>query len=218
MWHEWEAIRGQAGGAGGSHRACPAYGCLLSTLAHIGTVKEMESKMVISLENLSVWCCWRGNTKLKTLKKFKYYEAVSASAACWIRDGEQQKEASVYVCVCVMWKTNEHCNVGYQPSPALLFLRANPAASPPLPPPPQPPQKLYNGELLSLCYLTPTTHYALPAWWETEEQRREEEEWEHRRPREEKVGWYQLKLAMSEEKEKKKEKVCAIFHIVVLLL
>lgn len=67
------------------------------------------------------------------------------------------------VCVCVMWKTNEHCNVGYQPSPALLFLRANPAASPPLPPPPQPPQKLYNGELLSLCYLTPTTHYALPA-------------------------------------------------------
>lgn len=69
------------------------------------------------------------------------------------------------VCACsrVMWKTNERCNVGYWPSPALIFLRANPAASPPLPPPPQPPQKLHNGELLSLCYLTPTTHYALPA-------------------------------------------------------
>lgn len=66
-------------------------------------------------------------------------------------------------CLCVMSKTNEYCNVGYWPSPALLFLRANPAASPPLPPPPQPLQKLYNGELLSLCYLTPTTHYALPA-------------------------------------------------------
>lgn len=102
------------------------------------------------------------------------------------------------VCVCV-WKTNEHCNVGYQPSPALLFLRANPAAYPPLP---QPPQKLYNGELLSLCYLTPTTHYALPAWWETEEQGREEEK-EHRRPSEEKVGWYRLKLALSEKKGKK---------------
>lgn len=38
------------------------------------------------------------------------------------------------------------------------FLRANPAASPPLPPPPQPPHKLYNGELLSLCYLTAAAH------------------------------------------------------------
>lgn len=122
------------------------------------------------------------------------------------------------VFVCVMWKTNEHCNVGYQPSPALLFLRANPAASPPLPPPPQPPQKLYNGELLSLCYLTPTTHYALPAWWETEEQRREEEEWEHRRPREEKVGWYQLKLALSEEKEKKRESVCHFPYCSIIIV
>lgn len=67
------------------------------------------------------------------------------------------------MCICAMLKTNEHCNVGYWPSPALLFLRANPAASPPLPPPPQPLQKLHNGELLSLCYLTPTTHYALSA-------------------------------------------------------
>lgn len=36
--------------------------------------------------------------------------------------------------------------------PALLFLCANPAASPPHPTPPQPPQELHNGELLSLCY------------------------------------------------------------------
>lgn len=200
MWHEWEAIRGQAGGAGGSHRACPSYGCLLSTLAHTDAVRVMKSKMVISLGNLSVWLsAWEQKTE--TRRKFRYSETISASAACWICDGEQQKEASMCVCVCV-WKTNEHCNVGYQPSPALLFLRANPAAYPPLPPPPQPPQKLYNGELLSLCYLTPTTHYALPAWWETEEQGREEEK-EHRRPSEEKVGWYRLKLAVSEEKGKK---------------
>lgn len=70
------------------------------------------------------------------------------------------RAGSACTCLCVMWKTNERCNVGYWPSPALLFLRANPAASPPLPPPPQPLHKLYNGELLSLCYLTPTTHYA----------------------------------------------------------
>lgn len=158
--------------------------------------------------------CQRGNAKIRNTEKVQILWSRICKCSLlnpWWRAGK----GGQCVCVCVMWKTNEHCNVGYQPSPALLFLRANPAASPPLPPPPQPPQKLYNAELLSLCYLTPTTHCALPAWWETEEQRREEE-WEHRRPREEKVGWYQLKLALGKEKEKKK--VCSIFHIVVLLL
>lgn len=111
-------------------------------------------------------------------EKLKNYETASARAACWMGDGEQGKEASMCVCVCLcasVCKTNEHCSAGYWPSPALLFLCANPAASPPLPPPPQPPQELYNGELLSLCYLTPTTHYALLSSEETGEQRREEE-------------------------------------------
>ncbi len=56
-------------------------GCLLSTRAHIDTFRKRESKMVVSLENLYVWLsAWVH--KAETLKKFKYYEAISAGAAC----------------------------------------------------------------------------------------------------------------------------------------
>lgn len=48
MWHEWEAIRGQAGGAGGGHGAHPACSCLLSTLLHADAVRRMEEQKRIS--------------------------------------------------------------------------------------------------------------------------------------------------------------------------
>lgn len=89
MWHEWEAIRGQAGGAGGSAR-----------LALLGTVRWTggRAKAVNSLDALRVWSsAWEHRAEM--LKRFRYYEAISASAACRICDGEQGKEASVCVCV-----------------------------------------------------------------------------------------------------------------------
>lgn len=170
--------------------------------------------------------CRRGNTKLEHWKVQILWGHICKCSLLnpWWRARKSRPACvcmSVYACVClcmrvrVMWKTNEHCNVGYWPSPALLFLRANPAASPPLPPPPQPPQKLYNGELLSLCYLTPTTHYALPAWWETEEQRREEE-WEHGRPREEKSRMVAAKIRNQWERKRRKSVCCFLFCSILI--
>lgn len=188
MWHEWEAIRGQARWGwrvtvrGPLHVSSSAQ--RRDSKQHTDTViRKREQNGDFTWKSLCVVVSV-GTQKLKMLKSSNI-----TSGASWIGDGEHEKEAGISVracaCLCVMWKTNEHCIVGYWPYAALLFLRANPAASPPLPPPPQPPQKLYNGELLSLCYLTPTTHYALPASWETEE-------WGERES-EEKVGWFLMK-------------------------
>lgn len=78
----------------------------------------------------------------------------------------------VYVCMCARQMST--ATQAHWPSSALLFLRANPAASPPLPP--QPPQELYNCELLSLCYLTHTLHTQQPPCRLQKTQRRDAKE------------------------------------------
>ena len=89
MWHEWEAIRGQAGGAAGSHRARELEAlrisvcvCVWLPAQHSGSRRRCQRDgEQISLKNLYVWLsAWEH--KAETLRKFKYYEAVSASAAC----------------------------------------------------------------------------------------------------------------------------------------
>lgn len=86
-------------------------GCLLSTLAHIDTVREKESKMVISLENLYVWLsAWEHKAEtLKSSNIMRPYLQVQPAESVM----ESRKRRPACVCVCVTWKTNEHCNVGY---------------------------------------------------------------------------------------------------------
>lgn len=82
--------------------------CLLSTLAqrwdseqHIDTVREKESKMVISLGNLYAWLsAWEHKAAmLKSSNIMRPYLQVQP-AECMM-ESRKRRPACVYVCVCM---------------------------------------------------------------------------------------------------------------------
>lgn len=71
-----------------------------STLAHLDTVREKESKMVISLENLYVWLsAWEHKAEtLKSSNIMRPYLQVQPAESVM----ESRKRRPACVCVCYM--------------------------------------------------------------------------------------------------------------------
>lgn len=125
MWHEWEAIRGQAGGAGGGHGARPARGCLLSTLlSRRRSQRDGGANKRTLVISLAVWSlmAWEHGAESTGESSNIMRPYLRVRLAETVMESRERRPVYVYVCVCTcarvcvcvrrMWKTNEHRNVG----------------------------------------------------------------------------------------------------------